>query len=257
MFFLFFSLVLCSNHVLLLSTSRSWLNFRHFFNVKLVHDYAVDHAFLSTHITVAVADEYFFNPRHIKPVNSYFKIDHSGDSVTLDLFDSLLDTFVSSYTNSSLLLYLTGHGGNEFLKFQDHNHLSSSRFANTVTRLLDRKVFSHVLIVLDTCQASTLFSKLDKSLPNLSWIASSSINEDSISTEYDSTMGVFLQDRFTSEFIKLLRKRPNTLISDIPKLLSRRLIGSTVVVHYSKDFVLNKFFSYLLSLKIQFSHIHR
>ncbi len=66
-------------------------------------------------------------------------------------------------------MYLTGHGGNGFLKFQDLEELTAARLAGAVGRAR----FRRLLLVLDTCQAASLAAAL--AAPGVAAMASSAV----------------------------------------------------------------------------------
>ncbi len=66
-------------------------------------------------------------------------------------------------------MYLTGHGGNGFLKFQDREELSAARLAAAVGRAR----FRRLLIAVDTCQAASLAAAL--ATPGVVAMASSAV----------------------------------------------------------------------------------
>ncbi|VAI45557.1 unnamed protein product [Triticum turgidum subsp. durum] len=55
---------------------------------------------------------------------------------------------------------MTGHGGDEFLKFQDNEELQSHDLADAVKQMKEKHRFKELLIMVDTCQAATLFSQV-------------------------------------------------------------------------------------------------
>ncbi len=66
-------------------------------------------------------------------------------------------------------MYLTGHGGNGFLKFQDREELTAARLAGAIARAR----FRRLLLVLDTCQAASLAGAL--AAPGVAAMASSAV----------------------------------------------------------------------------------
>jgi phosphatidylinositol glycan class K len=96
---------------------------------------------------------------------------------------------------SHILLYMTGHGGDEFLKFQDSEELQSHDLADAVKQMKEKRRFKELLIMVDTCQAATLFSQLQS--PGVLAIGSSMKGENSYSHHLDSDVGVSVVDRFT------------------------------------------------------------
>lgn len=90
---------------------------------------------------------------------------------------------------------MTGHGGNEFLKFQDNEEVSAFDIADAIEQmwekrrwvvdsaylpdLIEEDRFNKLLYVTDTCQANTMYSKFYS--PNIISTGSSAIGENSYS----------------------------------------------------------------------------
>ena len=68
-------------------------------------------------------------------------------------------------------MYLTGHGGEDFLKFNDKEELTSSEMAEALGGMHRKRAYANVLLIVDTCQAATLFSQIR--VPDVLAIASS------------------------------------------------------------------------------------
>jgi phosphatidylinositol glycan class K len=86
--------------------------------------------------------------------------------------------------NSNVLVYLTGHGGEEFLKFQDTEEITSQDLADafeqmwqqqryvqercccivavrllTILSIITIIRYNELLFIVDTCQANTLYNR--------------------------------------------------------------------------------------------------
>jgi phosphatidylinositol glycan class K len=99
---------------------------------------------------------------------------------------------------SNVFVYMTGHGGNEFLKFQDNEEISAFDIADAFEQMWQKKRsvslislppstgircriirYNEILFMIDTCQANTMYSKFYS--PNILATGSSEINENSYS----------------------------------------------------------------------------
>lgn len=101
---------------------------------------------------------------------------------------------------SNVLVYMTGHGGDGFLKFQDSEEISNHelgdafeqmwqkrRCVHTYVLFLNAKLcgfhllcrYNELLFIIDTCQAASMFRTFYS--PNIVASGSSSVNEDSLS----------------------------------------------------------------------------
>ena len=74
---------------------------------------------------------------------------------------------------------MTGHGGDEFLKFQDAEEISAFDIADAFEQMWEKRRYHEILFMIDTCQANTMYSKLYS--PNILATGSSELYESSYS----------------------------------------------------------------------------
>ncbi|KAL9413646.1 hypothetical protein AB3S75_042184 [Citrus x aurantiifolia] len=169
-------------------------------------------------IILMLADDMACNARNKYPAqvfnNENRKLNLYGDNVEVDYrgYEVNVENFLRVLTGrheaavprskrllsdegSHILLYMTGHGGDEFLKFQDSEELQSHDLADAVKQMKEKRKFKELLIMVDTCQAATLFSQLHS--PGVLAIGSSMKGENSYSHHLDSDVGVSVVDHFT------------------------------------------------------------
>lgn len=172
------------------------------------------------------------------------EVDYRGYEVTVENFLRVLtgrhDTAVPrskrllSDEGSHILLYMTGHGGDQFLKFQDSEELQSHDLADAVKQMKEKSRFKELLIMVDTCQAATLFSQLHS--PGVLAIGSSKKDENSYSHHLDSDVGVSVVDRFTFytlAFFEKLNMYNNASLSSLFNSYDPEMLGSTA--YYRED----------------------
>jgi phosphatidylinositol glycan class K len=106
-----------------------------------------------------------------------------------------------------VLLYLTGHGGDGFLKFHDQTELLATDLATAIKSMHSSGRYKELLLVLDTCQAATLYSELD-SVPNWAGIASSKLGQSSYALRSDPGVGAHLVDEFSHYLANYLDRLP-------------------------------------------------
>ena len=98
---------------------------------------------------------------------------------------------------SNIFVYMTGHGGNEFLKFQDNEEISAFDVADAFEQMWQKKRsvqypfprvtgpspppnrYNEIFFMIDTCQATTMYSKFYS--PNILATGSSQLAENSYS----------------------------------------------------------------------------
>jgi len=136
-------------------------------------------------------------------------------------------------------VYMTGHGGDEFLKFQDVEEISSHDLADAFEQMHQKRRYHEVLLIVDTCQAESMSQKLYS--PNILGIGSSKVGEDSLSHHGDPTIGVYIIDRYTYYALEFLEKvdiNSKKSLGQFLEVCPKRVCISTVTVRkdlYHKD----------------------
>ncbi|XP_027062578.1 uncharacterized protein [Coffea arabica] len=172
------------------------------------------------------------------------EVDYRGYEVTVENFLRVLmgrhenavprSKRLLSDEGSHILVYMTGHGGDEFLKFQDSEELQSHDLADAVKQMKEKRRFKELLIMVDTCQAATLFSQLHS--PGVLAVGSSLKGENSYSHHLDSDVGVSVVDRFTFytlAFFERLNMYNNASLSSLFNSYNPNLLLSTA--YYRTD----------------------
>lgn len=140
---------------------------------------------------------------------------------------------LQSDASSNVLVYLTGHGGDGFLKFADHEEMSSVDLADAIHTAHSQRRYNELLFVADTCQASTLAAALRS--PGVVALSSSSLGEPSWSAQPDGGVGLTLIDRFTRAAFAFLESRlpsagSTATLAQLVESLETAGLGSTPVV---------------------------
>jgi phosphatidylinositol glycan class K len=210
--------------LLQVSTSRYWFNYRHNSNALAVYHTVRALGIPDSNILLMLPDSYACNPRNVEPAQGFvqveehrrenlagegIEVDYRGSEVTVPTFMRLLtgrhesagtprSKRLLSDADSNVLIYLTGHGGNNFLKFQDNEELNAQDVRDALQQMWVQKRYKSMLFMLDTCQAGTLFRELNsEDTPNVVTIGSSQLGQSSYSYQNDMALGVSLADRFT------------------------------------------------------------
>jgi phosphatidylinositol glycan class K len=240
-----------NNWAVLVSTSRFWFNYRHSANVLSIYRVIKSLGFPDSHIILMLADDMVCNPRNPFPAQIFqntnklvdlygenIEVDYRGYEVNVENFIRLLtgrhDPSVPrskrllSDRGSNILVYMTGHGGNEFLKFQDNEEISSKDIADCFQQMWQKQRYNEILFMVDTCQANTLYNHFYS--PNILAIGSSDYRENSYSHHADSDIGVAIIDRFTYYTLEFFQKhvRPdsNTTIAQLFRSYDPALLNS-------------------------------
>lgn len=240
-----------NNWAVLVCTSRFWFNYRHMANTLSLYRTVKRLGIPDERIILMLADDMACNARNKYPAqvfnNENHKLNLYGDNVEVDYrgYEVTVENFLRVLTGrheaavprskrllsdegSHILLYMTGHGGDEFLKFQDSEELQSHDLADAVKQMKEKRRFKELLIMVDTCQAATLFSQLHS--PGVLAIGSSRKGENSYSHHLDSDVGVSVVDRFTFytlAFFEKLNMYDNASLSSLFTSYNPTLLMST------------------------------
>lgn len=213
-----FSALHTNNWAVLVCTSRFWFNYRHMANTLSLYRTVKRLGIPDDRIILMLADDMACNARNSYPAQVFNNENHQinlyGDNVEVDYrgYEVTVENFLRVLTGrhdsavprskrllsdegSHILLYMTGHGGDQFLKFQDSEEIQSHDLADAIEQMREKRRFKELLVMVDTCQAATLYSQLYS--PGVLAIGSSQKGENSYSHHLDAEVGVSVVDRFT------------------------------------------------------------
>ncbi|EIW67126.1 hypothetical protein TREMEDRAFT_15877, partial [Tremella mesenterica DSM 1558] len=227
-----------NNWAVLVSSSRYWFNYRHMANTLAMYRTLKRLGMPDSNIILMLADDVACNPRNPFPAavygNSGRRVDLYGDAVQVDYrgYEVTVESFLRLLTgrhephvpaskrllsdaSSNVFIYMTGHGGDEFLKFQDNEEISAYDVADAIEQMWEKRRYNKLLFVIDTCQATTMYSKLYS--PHIISTGSSQLGESSYSHHNDYDIGVSVIDSFTHEvllYLETLGKTSNSTMED-------------------------------------------
>lgn len=190
-------------------------------------------------IILMLSDDVACNSRNLFPGSVFNNKDHAldlyGESVEVDYrgYEVTVENFIRLLTdrwsedqpkskrlltdeNSNIFIYMTGHGGDDFLKFQDAEEIASEDIADAFAQMYEKKRYNEILFMIDTCQANTMFSKFYS--PNILAVGSSELDESSYSHHSDVEIGVAVIDRFTYytlEYLEQIEKNSTLTLQDL------------------------------------------
>ncbi|KAB5577990.1 peptidase C13 family-domain-containing protein [Coniochaeta sp. 2T2.1] len=228
-----------SNWAVLVSTSRFWFNYRHLANVLSIYRTVKRLGIPDSQIILMLPDDMACNPRNAFPGTVYSNADRAvdlyGDNIEVDYrgYEVTVENFIRLLTDrvgdemprskrlltddrSNILVYMTGHGGNEFLKFQDAEEIGAYDLADAFEQMWEKQRYHEILFMIDTCQANTMYSKLYS--PNIIATGSSELDQSSYSHHADNDVGVAVIDRYTYYNLEFLE----TQVRDIN---SKKTVG--------------------------------
>ncbi|EFJ34671.1 hypothetical protein SELMODRAFT_82177 [Selaginella moellendorffii] len=239
-----------SNWAVLVCTSRYWFNYRHMANTLSIYHTVKRLGIPDDHILLMLADDMACNARNSRPAQVFNNEDHKlnlyGENVEVDYrgYEVTVDNFLRVLTgrhdpavprskrllsdeSSNVLLYMTGHGGDQFIKFQDAEEIQSHDLADAIQQMHQKGRYREILFMVDTCQASTLYSQVYS--PGVLAASSSNKGENSYSHHLDMDVGVSVIDRFTYytlQFLEGVRTDSAATLESLFRVYDPRLLMS-------------------------------
>eukprot|EP00927_Polykrikos_kofoidii_P023831 TRINITY_DN21815_c0_g1_i1.p1 TRINITY_DN21815_c0_g1~~TRINITY_DN21815_c0_g1_i1.p1 ORF type:complete len:446 (-),score=64.02 TRINITY_DN21815_c0_g1_i1:40-1377(-) len=230
-----------NNWAVLVDTSRYWYNYRHVANTLTFYRAIKRLGIPDSRIILMLAEDVACNTRNPRPGTVFrdvgprddlygedVEVDYRGDEVSVDNFIRLLSGRHAAGTPrnkrlltdsmSNVFIFITGHSGEEFIKFQDWEELSSSDIADALGQMHTQKRYRQIFWLADTCQAASLQNQFYS--PGIIGMGSSGQSENSYSHHVDLTIGVSLIDRFTfwaAEFLKDFTPSSTKTLKDFHK----------------------------------------
>ncbi|KAH9478775.1 glycosylphosphatidylinositol anchor biosynthesis [Psilocybe cubensis] len=216
-----------NNWAVLVCSSRYWFNYRHMANALGMYRTVKRLGIPDSNIILMLADDASCNSRNKFPGSVYAnpgrQLDLYGDNIEVDYhgYEVTVENFIRVLTGrmdasvprskrllsderSNIFVYMTGHGGNEFLKFQDNEEISAFDVADAFEQMYQKKRYNEIFFMIDTCQANTMYSKLYS--PNILAAGSSQLGENSYSHANDNDIGVAVIDAFTHYTLEFMEK---------------------------------------------------
>jgi len=220
-----------NNWAVLVDTSRYWYNYRHVANTLSFYHTVKRLGIPDSHIILMLAEDVACNARNSRPgtvfnhhhhhLNLYgedVEVDYRGDEVSVENFLRLLtgrhppntprSKRLLTDSMSNIFIFITGHSGEEFIKFQDWEEITSNDIADGFAQMHQQRRYNKIFWLSDTCQAATLQNQFYS--PNIIAYGSSGKKENSYSHHVDHEIGVAVIDRFTFYAFEFLNRLTTT-----------------------------------------------
>lgn len=230
------------NRAILINCSWQHQNYRHAANVIALQSGLLKNGYSPQNISIFMKQDPLDDRRNTFPAI------HLGDFVTLhpqkdyddsrrrcsSFYDALNmlsgedPVLLGAGRNTNLLVYITGHGGNGFIKYCNRKYYYTEDLTRALVALQRARKLKHVLVVVDTCQADSL---LDTSrLPdNVTVLSTSLVGESSYSADFEPNINLFPVDLFARSMYSLLSTGRAFAYTSLHALAAQELSKETLL----------------------------
>ena len=111
---------------------------------------------------------------------------------------------LNSNKNSKIIIIITSHGGENFIKVRNFLVILSDELNRTLNEMYIKGKYKELLFVLDTCEGYSLYDHVE--VPNIYFISSSAIGQKASSYSYDENLMGPTVDKFHFLLYNSLKK---------------------------------------------------
>ena len=213
----------------IMSGSRYWHNYRHSANALTLYHAAKDHGVPDSRTVLMLSESYACDPRNYLPATVYnnkakainlhscdAEVDVSGYEMSVAAVNEVLQgryvpstprgRLLRSTNESNILVFLTGHGNQGFVKLHDSQYYTADDLADSFAIMHAAGRYRKILFIADTCNAESMCLQIRS--PNVVCIASASKTQPSYSHHGDDMLGIQVIDTFAYDLLSILAGGP-------------------------------------------------
>lgn len=237
------------NWALLVAGSKSWNNYRHQADVLNMYQILKKNGYDDDHIVLIVADDL----AHALLNTDYgtIRVRPDGENLYHDLqIDYILDDIhpadisailngkrserlphvIRSDSDDNILVFWSGHGTQGQLVWSDLSKgFTTEMLEQTLNEQAANRNYRKMLWLVETCYAKSVGQAV-YGHPGILCIAAADSKETSKADVYNTELGVWMSNRFTTTLTEAIQENPEISFRDLYYKLSRNTIGSHVCV---------------------------
>lgn len=243
------------NKALLVATSTGWSNYRHQADVLAMYQLLKKHGYSDDDIILILADDiarHEFNPYRgvIRVVpggeNLYTDvyIDYKLQNLTGEDFCNILAGNPTTKTpavldgdeGTNLFIFWSGHGMRGALCWDETQMgVTAVRLKAALTRLRDRKGYRKLAMFVESCFSGGVIEECI-GYPGMIFYTAANPDETSKADVFNTDLGVWMSNRFTSTLLESLTSKPEISMRDLYNRLFINTVGSHVMVYNAENY---------------------
>ncbi|MDE7414027.1 MAG: ABC transporter substrate-binding protein [Muribaculaceae bacterium] len=246
---------LTGHQALIVASSTGWSNYRHQADALAMYQLLKDHGYTDDSIILIIADDIATHSNN--PEKGVIRIKHGGENVYTDAqidyclkdlspedFCNILSgkstaktpTVVNGDKGTNLLLFWSGHGTPGALCWDELTRgITPEMMRNALSDLHVRKGYRKLAAFVETCYSGSVFEGCT-GFSGMIFYTAANPYESSKADVFNTDLGVWMSNRFTSTLIETLTNKSVISMRDLYNRLFINTVGSHVMVYNADNY---------------------
>ncbi len=236
------------------STSDTWLNYRHQADALAMYQLLKRHGYDDDHILLIMEDNIAYDTHNIYPgivrvrpngenVYENVKVDYHLKDVSINDLQEImlghrserLPEVISPTANDNVIVFWCGHGNKNQLAWGSSSIISGNDIKNIVQNMNTEKKFRKMLFSVDACYSGSI-GKACEGIPGILIITAANENEPSKADIKDQDMQIWLSNGFTRAFQEAIDENTSLSLRDLYYTLARHTVGSHATIYNAEHY---------------------
>lgn len=240
---------------LIVAASTGWSNYRHQADALAMYQLLKEHGYTDDDIILIVADDIAEHSNN--PEKGVIRIKHGGENVYADAqidyrlkdlgpedFCNILSgkptsktpTVIDGDEGTNVLLFWSGHGTPGALCWDEFARgVTPEMMQDALSQLHAKKGYRKLAAFVETCYSGSVFEG-STGFPGMIFYTAANPNETSKADIFNTDLGVWMSNRFTSTLIENLSNKSVISMRDLYNRLFINTVGSHVMVYNAENY---------------------
>ncbi len=236
---------------LVVATSTTWSNYRHQADALEFYQLLKSKGYDDDHIILIIEDDIAYNEKNPYPGVISSAIDGTNlyadvcvDYIMSDISPSDIESIFMGESSDSLphvigadsdddiLIFWSGHGEPDALNWGESEKLDYDSMRSMLTGLADQSRFRKMLWFVEACYSGSV-AEASEELDGVMFITAANGLETSKADVFNSGLGVWMTNRFTTTLISQIKEYPDIIMIELYYKLFLNTVGSHATVYNS------------------------
>lgn len=246
---------LTGHQAIIVASSTGWSNYRHQSDALAMYQLLKEHGYTDDKIILIVADDIANNSKN--PEKGVIRIKHGGDNVYANaLIDYRLTdlspidfcnilagnetystpTVLNGDDGTNVFVFWSGHGTPGALCWDEIGlGITPAMMKEALSELHAKKGYRKLAMFVETCYSGSVLEGCT-GMPGMIFYTAANPNETSKADVFNTDLGVWMSNRFTSTLIENLAAKSVISMRDLYNRLFINTVGSHVMVYNAENY---------------------